>query len=55
MSKGTTYLCPWCNHKVILYVRTNFPPMHQCGGSTLPEKYLPMHEFPSKAEKESKE
>ena len=51
MPKGTTYLCPWCDHKVVLYVRTNYPPMHQCGGSTLPEKYLPM----VKHEKKSKE
>jgi hypothetical protein len=42
MSKGTKYVCPNCDHTVTLFVRVNHPPMHQCGGSTLPEKYLPM-------------
>lgn len=44
MSKGTKYICPDCGQEVTLFVKVNYPPMHQCGGSTLAEKYLPMVE-----------
>jgi hypothetical protein len=42
MSKGTKFVCPDCDNTVTLFVTVNQPPMHQCGGSTRPEKYLPM-------------
>jgi DNA-directed RNA polymerase subunit RPC12/RpoP len=44
VSKGTKYICPDCGQEVTLFVKVNYPPMHQCGGSTLAEKYLPMVE-----------
>jgi predicted nucleic acid-binding Zn ribbon protein len=49
VSKGTKYSCPECGQEVTIFVKVNHPPMHQCGGSSRPEKYLPMDEVGKKA------
>jgi hypothetical protein len=42
MGKKTTYVCPDCPEKVTVFVTLSEPPVHQCGGSSRPDKSLPL-------------